>query len=258
MLFDLFKKKPSKDPYLERVASILHTTLAPILPLPQSYGLAAECLNDLKQLIRKGVFIDGPNPRESVMAYFSLCTMVHEARSSDDSETVFKISVIARLQGEKLKEQSNFTPLEKGICEFGATVLSETAPSISAEDVSKVKAGAISIILELLQEQNASVSHADINQLVENVAALVVERELAKVGDKVLALSSLTNVTGYYIDQGDLAMANIYFRCAMAAMEKYVKNQQRNFSEHQMGVIRTIMSSYKPVVEELQAANAAS
>ena len=257
MLFDLFKKKPSTDPYLERVASILHATLAPMLPLPQAYVLAAECLSDLTGLISKGVFLDGPNPRESVMAYFSLCTMVHEARSSED-ETVFKIAIIAQLEGDKLKNQSGFTPLEKGICQFGAKVLSETGPAPSAEDVSKVKMGAVSVILELLKEQGTSVSRDDIEQLVENVSGLVVEREIAKVGDKVLAISSLTNVTGYSIDQGDLAMANVYFCCVRAAMEKYVKGKQGNLSEHQMGVLRTVMSSYEPVVQELQAANAAT
>lgn len=258
MLFDLFKKKPSNDPYLERVASILHSTLAPILPLLQAYSLAAECLSDLKGLISKGVFLDGPNPREPVMAYFSLCTMVHEARSSDDGEMVFKVAFLARVQGDKLKDQSRFTSLEKGICQFGAKVLAEAGPAPSAEVVSKTKMGAVSVIVELLQEQGAVVSHDDIKQLVENVSALVVEREIAKVGDKVLAISSLTNVTGYSIDQGDLAMANVYFRCVMVAMEKYVKGQQGTFSEHQMGAIRSIMSSYKPVVQELQAANAAS
>jgi hypothetical protein len=79
VLFDLFKKKPSNDQYLERVASILHSALVPMLSLPQAYGLAVECLSDLKGMISKEVFLDGPNPRESVMAYFSLCTMVHEA-----------------------------------------------------------------------------------------------------------------------------------------------------------------------------------
>ena len=258
MLFDLFKKKSSNDPYLERVASILHSTLGPMLPLPQAYGLAAECLTDLKGMISKGVFLDGPNPRESVMAYFSLCTMVHEARSSDDGETVFKIAILARVRGNKLKDHSGFTPLEKGICQFGASVLAEGTSAHSAEDASKVKTGAISIILELLQEQGASVSRDDIRQLVENVSALVVEREIVKVGDKVLAISSLTNVTGYSIDQGDLAMANVYFRCVVAAMDKHVKGQQGYLSEHQMGAIRTIMASYKPVVQELQAANTAS
>lgn len=258
VLFDLFKKNSSNDRYLERVASILHSTLAPMLSLPQAYGLAAECLSDLKGMISKGVFLDGPNPRESVMAYFSLCTMVHEARSSDDGETVFKIAIFARVQGDKLKDQRTFTPLEKGICQFGASVLAEGTSAHSAEDVSKVKTGAVSIILELLQEQGASVSHDDIKQLVENVSALVVEREIVKVGDKVLAISSLTNVTGYSIDQGDLAMANVYFRCVMAAMDKFVKGQQRHLNEHQMGALRTIMRSYKKVVQELQAANAAS
>lgn len=74
-------------------------------------------------------------------------------------------------------------------------------------------------------EQGASVSRDDIRQLVENVSALVVEREIVKVGEKVLAISALTNVTGYFIDQGDLAMANIYFRCVMAAMNRHVKDQ---------------------------------
>lgn len=258
MLFDLFKKKPSKDPYLERVASILHSTLAPMLPLPQAYGLAAECLSDLRQQIRKGVLVDGANPRESVLAYFSLCTMVYEARSSDDSDTVFKIAILARAHGKNFEDQSSFTPLEKGICQFGAAVLAQTPQTPSAEDVSKAKKGSVSIILELLQEQGAAVSRDDIRQLVENVSAQVGEREIATVGDKVLAISCLTNVTGYAIDQGDLEMANVYFRCVAAAMEKYVKGQQGHLSDHQMGALRTIMASYKSVVQELQAANAAS
>ena len=55
----------------------------------------------------------------------------------------------------------------------------------------------------------------------------------------MLVISSLTNVTGYSIDQGDLEMANFYFRCVRAAMEKYVKGRQGNLSEHQMGVLRS-------------------
>ncbi len=258
MFFDLFKKKPSKDPYLEKVAAMLHSTLGPMLPLPQAYNLAAECLSDLRQLISKGVFKDGSNPRESVMAYFSLCTMIHEARSTDEREIVFKIGILARVHSDNFKDQSDFTPLEKGICQFGATVLAETNPVPSAEDVSKVKLGAVSIILELLEEQGASVDRNDIKQLVENVSTHVGEREMVKVGDKVLAISSLTNVTGYSIDQGDLAMANIYFHCVTAAMEKYVKGQQNYLNEHQMGAIRSIISSYSPVVQELLAANDAS
>ena len=258
VFFDLFKKKPSNDQYLERVASILHSTLAPMLPLPQAYGLAAESLSDLKGMISKGVFLDGPNPREFVMAYFSLCTMIQDARSSDDGETVFKIAILARVQGDKLKDQSSFTPLEKGICQFGAKVLAEGIPSLSIEDISTVKNGAVSVILELLQLQGATVPSADIKKLVDNVGALVGEREIVKVGDKVLAISSLTNVTGYSIDQGDLAMANVYFRCVVAAMDKYVKGQQGQLSEHQQGALRTIMVSYKSVVQELQVANGAT
>ena len=228
-----------------------------MLPLPQAYSLAAECLSDLRGMISKGVLLDGPNPRESVMAYFSLCTMVHEARSSDDGDTVFKIAILAQVHGDKLRDQSSFTPLERGICQFGETVLAEGTSAHSAQDVSAVKMGAVTVVLELLQEQGASVSREDIEQLVENVSALVVEREIVKVGDKVLAISSLTNVTGYSIDQGDLTMANVYFRCVVAAMDKYVKGQQGHLSQHQLGAIRTIMASYKPVIQELQAANAA-
>lgn len=256
MAFSFFQKRPSNDPYLEEVASILHSALAPMLQLPQAYGLAAECLRELKGLISKGVFLDGPNPRESVMAYFSLCTMVNKARSSDNSATVLKISIMARFQGDKIKKESNFTPLEKGICQFGERVLAESRSG--GEDVSIVKMGAVSVILELLQEQGATVSSNDIQQLVENVSALVGEREACKVGEKVLAISSLTNVTAYSLDQGDLAMANVYFCCVMAAMEKYVKGQQGQLSEHQMATIRTIMGSYKSVVQELQVANGRS
>jgi hypothetical protein len=73
MIFNLFRKKAAKDPYLEKVASILHSTLRPMMPIQNAYDLAAECLGELKSNISKGMFRDGANPREAVMAYYSLC-----------------------------------------------------------------------------------------------------------------------------------------------------------------------------------------
>lgn len=254
MLFDFFKKKPPKDQYLEGVASILHSNMTPMMQMPQAYSLAAECLGDLKGMITKGAFFDGPNPREAVMAYFCLCSMVNEARSSDDKIMVLAVSTMAQLMTDEFKDQSNFTSLEKGICQFGKEVLAEGIPMHSGEDVTAVKLSTVSIIMELLREQGTLVLRSDINQLVENVSAMVGEREVVKVGDKVLALSSLTNVTGYSIDQRDIKMANVYFQCVAAATEKYVKGQEKSFNKHQMGAIRTIMKSYMPVVQELQAA----
>ena len=90
MLFDIFKKKTGKDQYLEKVASILHSTIGPMMPLQNAYNLAAECLGELKGNISKGMFHDGANPREIVMAYYSLCSMLRESSLNDDRETILK------------------------------------------------------------------------------------------------------------------------------------------------------------------------
>lgn len=76
MFFDIFEKKTAKDTYIEKVASILHTTIGPMMPLQNAYNLAEECLGELKGNISKGTFRDGAHPRETVMAYYSLCSMV--------------------------------------------------------------------------------------------------------------------------------------------------------------------------------------
>ena len=52
-MFGFFKKKMEKDPYLEKVASILHQTIGTTLPLENAYNLAEECLHELKNNISR-------------------------------------------------------------------------------------------------------------------------------------------------------------------------------------------------------------
>lgn len=255
MLFNLFKKKTGKDQYLEKVATILHSTIGPMMPIQNAYNLAVECLGELKGNISKGMFRDGANPREVVMAYYSLCSMVHESSLNDDRETVFRISIMARVLAEQFTDQRNLTQLEKGICLFGEQALSECLPEHTDKDIAKIKLSAAEIIINLVSEQGASVSRDDLLKLVENVSANIGDRDIYKAGDKLLAISALTNVTAYSIDQGDIQMANIYANCFGAAFNKYVKGQKELFNEYQNGALRTIIAGHMPVVKELMQCN---
>lgn len=123
------------------------------------------------------------------------------------------------------------------------------------QETSKIKLGAAEILVNLVLEQGASVSRDDMRQLVENVSANIGDREIDKAGEKVLALSALTSVTAYSIDQGDIHMANVYFKCVNVALDRYVKGQMESFDGYQTGAIRTIMQGYSSVVKELVEAN---
>lgn len=255
MLFELFKKKAGKDQYLEKVASILHSTIGPMMPIESAYSLAAECLGELKGNISKGMFRDGANPREAVMAYYSLCSMVRESSLNDDKVTVSMVSIMAQVLADEFKDKSNLTPLEKGICLFGEHALSEGLPKHTEEDVTQIKLGTVEIIFSLVSEQGASVSRDDLRKLVANVSANIGDRDICKAGDKLLTILTLSNVTGYSIDQGDIQMANVYAHCVGAAFNKYVKGQKESFNDYQNGALRTIMERHISVVEELMQCN---
>ena len=66
-MFGFLKKK---DPYLKNVGAILHKSLGKMMPLENAYGLAEECLAQLRINITKGAFQNGPNPDEKMMAYY--------------------------------------------------------------------------------------------------------------------------------------------------------------------------------------------
>lgn len=255
MIFNLFKKKNARDQYLTDVAELLHSALKPALVIAQAQELAAECLTDLRRMISTGALQDGPDPQPDVMAYFSLCLMVHQTSGTDSKQNIFNVSIIARVLSRQLKDQKGFTPLEKGIVEFGEHVLAEGISQHNEGDVSKFKSGAVSLIMDLLREHDATPSLNEIQTLVDNVSRNVGEREIVNVGEKILAMSSLTNVTGYAIDQGDIRMANIYFKCVMTASAKHFNAKENPLTPRQQGALRTIMQEYKPIVQELQAAN---
>ena len=254
-MFGLFKSKSTKDPYLERVAVILNKTVGPELPIQNAYDLAVECLGELKANIAKGMFRPGSNPRELVMAYYCLCSMVRELGEADDKGMVLRISIMTRVLGTQLESQSGFTPLEIGIRQFGAQTLSEGVPKNSADEVAELKTRAVEILVELAAEQGEAVAKGDMKQLVENVASNIGERDICKGGDKVLALSALSNVTAYYIDQGDIRLANVFSQCFFAAVNKFFKDKMEALDSYQSGAVRSIMRDYGSVVKELMQAN---
>lgn len=257
-MFNLFKKKDSDDEYLKKVASILFETTGKAMSMQNSYGLATESLSELRDKISKGVFRDGPNPREVVMAYYSLCSMLDDARLSDGVETVVNIGVIAESLGKVFKTQSDLTPLEKGICLFGENAISEAFPTYSEESVAQVKKDALEIIIEIGREQYLPVSHGELVTLVDNVASDLHERDVSKAGGKVLALFAITNMARHVFDQGDIKMANAYCNCAGAALEKYVKGKMTSFTPYQADALKAMMSSYTPLLKSLMEANTKS
>ena len=229
--------------------------MGPVLPSSNAYDLASECLEELKANIARGNFRPGANPREAVMAYYCLCTMVREAGPSDNREMVLKTSIMAQVLAKDLGDRATFTQLEQGILLFGESALSETFPKHTAEQVTEVKLQAAKIVVQVIEEQGESVAASDMRQLVENVAANIGDREVGKAGPQVLALSSLSSITANCIDNGDLRMANVYAQSFFSFVNKHVKDNMNSFDDYQGGAIRTIMRDFSDVVKELMAAN---
>ncbi len=250
-MFGLFQKKSTQDPYLAKVAAIIHTTMGPMIPLQNAYSLAAECLGELQEFISNGTFPPGPNPREVVMAYYCLCSMVRESGSSDDKQIVLKISIMASLLASEFQNQQTFTPLEKGICLFGEQTLNEDFPNQSKDDIAVLKRKAADIVYEITNSNGAPISHDDAAKLIKNVSANILETDVFKGGEKVLAISALTSITAYSIDQGEIERSNAYFNCVNAAIKKYVEGQMATFSDYQTKAINSVIRNYAPVVEEL-------
>lgn len=255
-MFTFFKKKKApQDPYLEKIAAILHTTMGPMMPLQNAYRVAAECLGELHGHIANGMFSPGPNPRETVMAYYCLCNMVRESGLSDDKQMVLMVSIMAGVLARAFEDQQTFTPLEKGICLFGEQTLSEYFPTQSKDDIANLKRKASDIMFEITSANSAPLSREDATTLIDNVCANIPETDVYKGGEKVLAISALTNITAYAIDQNDIDEANAYFVCTSAAMRKYVEGQMASFSHYQAQALRTIIREYGSVVQELKEAN---
>jgi len=252
-MLGFFKKKMKKDPYLERVASILHQTIGTTLPLENAYNLAEECLHELRNNISKGMFQDGANPRENIMAYYSLCSMVNESSASDDKMDVLKISIMAQLLKEKLGEFESMSSLEKGIWQFGEQALLESYGTHTKGDIEKIRADAVQIIMDLMREQEVTASQQDVAKIVKNVSSNIGDKEVSKVGEKVLAVSVLSNATGYYIDQGENDLAHSYFMCTGAAIRMHFEGQMDSYSEHQSNALNMIMQDYHSLGEELMS-----
>ena len=118
-----------------------------------------------------------------------------------------------------------------------------------------IKRGAARFLWDLVQSQGARLSLDDMRQLVDNVSANIGDADIKKAGPRVLALSCLTSVTANAIDNGELAMANMYFACVSVAFEKHFKPHIQSFDAYQKNALLTIMKEYGSVVHELRAAN---
>lgn len=124
-----------------------------------------------------------------------------------------------------------------------------------AGDVARIKSGAARIVARLARDQGATVSEQDMRSLVQNVAANIGERDIGLAGEQVLAMASLTSITAYSIDQGDIDMANAYFASVMAGFEQ-LKVEWDALSPYQANALQTIIREFSSVKEELVAANA--
>lgn len=252
-MFSLFKKKSTKDQYLLKVATILHENIGQTLPLENAYNLAEECLKELRAHISNGNFHDGPNPKEIIMAYYSMCSMISEAsRANDEAIVVNKLSLKASFLNGKLGAFENMTPLEKGIWQFGWQVLEGVLNPPSEDEIAKIKSDTVQIIMELMKDQEATVYERDVKTIVENVSANLGELELSKAGERVLAVSVLSNATGYYIDQNENDVAYSYFMCVGAAIRKHFAEHLECCSEYQQNALRVIMEDYRSLGEELK------
>jgi len=254
-LFGLFKKKSSQDRYLDDVAESLHKTLAPILPRQNAVNLAAECFSDLQQQIAHGMFRQGPNPREVLMAYYCLCNMVRESGSGGDKLMVLRISTMAQVLANKFNEQHELTALEKGIFLYGKETLKEYLPNQSKSDLEDLKRKASNIVFEFASANGASLSSDQAATLINNVCANISETDICRGGEKILAISALTSMTAYSIDQGDIDEANTYFASVNAALKNYRGEQEKSFNDYQSNALRTIILEYGSVVQELKDAN---
>jgi len=152
-MFGFFKKKSGKDQYLIRVAAILHENIGQTLPMENAYNLAEECLNELRIHISSGMFHDGPDPKENIMAFYSMCSMISETSSADDKTTVLKLSVMAGVLKSKLGSFEKMTSLEKGIFQFGEQVLAGGLSAPSGNDIDKIKSDAVQVIMGIMKEQ---------------------------------------------------------------------------------------------------------
>lgn len=250
-MFGFFKKKSGKEQYLIRVAAILHENIGPTLPLENAYNLAEECLNELRSHISSGMFHDGPDPKENIMAFYSMCSMISETSSADDKTTVLKLSVMAGVLKSKLGPFEKMTSLEKGIFQFGEQVLDGGLSAPSGNDIDKIKSDAVQVIMGLMKEQEVLVPESDVKTIVNNVSANVGDREVSKVGAHVLAVSVLSNATGYFIDQGENDVAYNYFMCIGAAIRKYFEGHLDSYSDYQRSALQAIMQDYRSLGEEL-------
>ncbi len=247
-MFVFFKKKTGKDQYLVRVAAILHENIGPTF---NTYGLAEECLSELRGNISSGIFHDGPNPEENIMAYYAICSMISETSSADDRAAVLKLAVMARVLKDKLVAFENMTSLEKGIWQYGEQVLAGGLMAPSDGEIARIKSESAKIIMDLMEEQEVRALEADVGKIVDSVSSNVGDREVSKVGERVLAVSVMSNATGYYIDQGERDLAYSYFKCVGAAISKYFEGQMEPYTDYQKNALRGIVRDHCSLGEEL-------
>lgn len=239
------------EDYLYRVAGLLTDSLGKNLPLKSAYALASECLTELREKIAKGIFYEGENPRESFMAYYSLCSMLDEVVAESDRELVTRVFFSAKILKGDVESEEGLSYLEKGIVEFGSQVLSINPFAYSKNDVVSVKRNAENIILFLMAEGGGNVCERDVSEIVNNVTARVGEKEATKVGSEILALSVMSNAVGYYIDQSDLVTAKAYFKCIELGLKKYIEGFEESFDAHQHGALEMVMQGYRALSDEL-------
>lgn len=131
----------------------------------------------------------------------------------------------------------------------------EYLPAPSESDLVNIKRKASEIVFEIAKANGASISRDEAAILINNVCANIPNADACKGGDKVLAISALSNITAYSIDQDDIDDANVYAACFFAAMKECVEGQMPSFSDYQSQALRMIVKEHGVVIQELKAAN---
>jgi len=234
-MLGFFKKKTNKEIYLEKVASILHQTMGAMLPLDNAHLLAEESLRELRDEISRGRFSDGPNPRENIMAYYSICTIIEESDFSNNKEALLNIASQARRLQSKLGEFESMSSLEKGTFQFGKLALSGLLIESPAADVEKIKSRIVQVIVHFMRVQ-------EVAKIIQIPFSNVGSKEVLRVGENIFALSVLSFIIDYYIDQEKNDLAYSYYMCASVLSEKYINSNQVNSnSDYQTHALKGIL-----------------
>jgi|TARA_R100001143_G_scaffold62830_3_gene67248 demethoxyubiquinone hydroxylase (CLK1/Coq7/Cat5 family) len=67
-----------------------------------------------------------------------------------------------------------------------------------------------------------------------------------------MAIWTLTNITAYALDQGDIENARVYFACVKTVIEKHIEGQVASLNNYQTKALTMILHNFDPIVAKLK------